>query len=67
MNKDTLKVTQNEDGTFMLEWDPDDDKWSWLNTMTEEQISQIISEHSKEVLSNVEINSIITNDSLDAD
>tara|TARA_B100000925_G_scaffold121499_1_gene90218 strand:- start:408 stop:611 length:204 start_codon:yes stop_codon:yes gene_type:complete len=67
MNKDTLKVTQNEDGTFMLEWDPDDDNWSWLNTMTEEQISQIISEHSKEVLSNVEINSIITNDSLDAD
>ncbi len=67
MTEDTLKVTQNEDGTFMLEWDPEDDNWSWLNTMTEEQISQIISEHSKEVLSNVEINSIITDDSLDAD
>jgi len=67
MNKDSLKVTQNEDGTFMLEWDPDDDTWSWLNTMSEEEISQVISEHLKEVNSNAEINSFITNDSLDAD
>lgn len=67
MNKDSLKVTQNEDGTFMLEWDPDDDTWSWLNTMSEEEISQVISEHLKEVNSNDEINSLITNDSLDAD
>ncbi len=67
MNKDSLKVTQNEDGTFMLEWDPDDDTWSWLNTMSEEEISQVISEHLKEVNSNAEISSFITNDSLDAD
>ena len=31
---DSLKVEQNKDGSFTLEWDKDDPKWSFLNVMT---------------------------------
>jgi hypothetical protein len=39
---DSLKVHQNEDGSFDLEWDKDDPNWSWLNTMTSKEIQSII-------------------------
>lgn len=48
MTEDSLKVEQNEDGTFSLEWNPEDPKWAWLNNMTENEISNIISEHISE-------------------
>ena len=28
---DSLKISQNEDGTFSMEWDKEDPKWKWLN------------------------------------
>ena len=40
--KDSLKVIQNEDGSFALEWDNDDPKWKWLNELTTEQITRLI-------------------------
>ena len=67
MNEDTLQVKSNDDGTFTLEWDPNDEKWSWLNTMTEDEISTIIKEYAQQVINDAEINSIITDDSLDPD
>lgn len=42
---DTFRVTENEDGTFALEWHPDDPKWAWLNDLTQDQI-QIIMEQA---------------------
>ena len=39
---DTMRVSQNEDGTFNIEWHPDDPKWSWLNGMTQEQVQIIL-------------------------
>jgi hypothetical protein len=39
---------QNDDGTFSLEWDPSDDKWSWLNSMTEEEISKLLSDYVRD-------------------
>ena len=39
---DGLKVHQNEDGTFSLEWDKEDPKWSFLNGMTSKEIVAII-------------------------
>ena len=41
MTEDSLKVEQNEDGTFSLEWNPEDPKWAWLNSMSQEEISKI--------------------------
>lgn len=39
---DGLKVTQNEDNTFTLEWDKEDPKWSFLNGLTSKEITAII-------------------------
>ena len=47
---DSLKVEQNEDGTFTLEWDKDDPKWSFLNGMTSQEIQTIIEQAVKEGL-----------------
>ncbi len=64
MNKtDTLKVEQNEDGSFSLEWDPEDPLWSWLNTMTEEEITKIITDYAEQVIND----SLISDDSLNPD
>ena len=39
---DGLKVHQNEDGTFSLEWSKDDPRWSFLNNLTSKEITAII-------------------------
>ena len=39
---DSLKISQNEDGSFTIEWDKQDSKWSWLNGLTSEQIQIIV-------------------------
>ena len=39
---DGLKITQNEDETFTLEWDKEDPKWSFLNGLTSKEITAII-------------------------
>ena len=44
---DGLKIHQNDDGTFSLEWDKDDPKWNFLNGMTSKEIVAIIEEAIK--------------------
>ena len=39
---DSLKVEQNEDGSFTLEWDNEDPTWSFLNGLTSKEITAII-------------------------
>ena len=39
---DGLKIHQNDDGTFSLEWDKEDPKWNFLNGMTSKEIVAII-------------------------
>lgn len=50
---DTLKVTQNEDGTFTMDWDENDPKWSWMNDLTNEQVSIIVQQAIDEMRNNV--------------
>jgi hypothetical protein len=50
MGVDSLKINQNEDGTFTLEWDKDDPKWSFLNGMTSKEIQTIIEQAVKDGL-----------------
>ena len=47
---DSLKVEQNKDGSFTLEWDKDDPQWSFLNGMTTQEIQTIIEQAVKEGL-----------------
>lgn len=42
---DSLKITQNDDGTFQMEWDKKDPTWSFLNHLTSKEI-QIIMEQA---------------------
>ena len=39
---DSLKVSQNEDGTFTLEWDNNDPKWNFLNNLTSKEIQSMV-------------------------
>lgn len=39
---DSLKISQNADGSFSLDWSPDDPKWSWMNSLTSAEIQIII-------------------------
>ena len=39
---DGLKVHQNDDGSFSLEWDKEDPRWSFLNGLTSKEITAII-------------------------
>ena len=48
--KDSLKVDQNKDGTFSLEWDKDDPNWKFLNGMTSREIQEIVNRAIKDQL-----------------
>jgi len=39
-----LNIIQNPDGSFAFEWDPKDERWSWLNGLTDDEIKSIIEE-----------------------
>ena len=47
---DSLKVTENADGSFELVWDDKDPKWSWMNGLTNEQVQIIIKQAIEEEL-----------------
>ena len=47
---DSLKITENEDGSFTIDWDPQDPKWSWLNGLTSKEIQVIVEQAIKEHL-----------------
>ena len=42
MKNDSLKINQNEDKTFSIEWDKNDPSYKFLNNLTQEQIQSII-------------------------
>lgn len=48
--EDSLKVIQNEDGGFTLEWDKNDPKWNFLNGLTSKEIGTMISNVIAEML-----------------
>ena len=47
MMNDSLKVNQNEDGSFTLEWDKQDPNWKFLNDLTSKEIQVIIDQAIK--------------------
>jgi len=52
-NEDSLKVTENDDGSFAIEWDPNDPRYAIFNDMTEEQISEMITHGLREMIEEV--------------
>jgi hypothetical protein len=49
---DSLKIIENADGTFAMEWDKNDQKWNWLNRLTSKEIQVIMEQAIKEELQN---------------
>ena len=47
---DTLKISENSDGSFTMDWDKEDPKWSWLNNLTSKEIQVIVEQAIKEHL-----------------
>ena len=41
-NADSLKIHQNKDGSYSMEWDKQDPNWKWLNNLTSQEIQVII-------------------------
>ena len=50
---DSLKITQNSDKTFIVEWDKQDPKWSWLNGLTSKEIQIIMKQAIKDYLDDI--------------
>ena len=47
MKNDSLAIKQNNDGSFTVEWDKQDENWKWLNDLTSEEIQVIIEQAIK--------------------
>ena len=45
---DTLKITENADGSFTMDWDKEDPKWSWMNSLTSAEIQVIVQQAIKD-------------------
>ena len=37
-----LNIIENPDGSYQFEWDPKDNRWSWLNGLTDQEVKSII-------------------------
>ena len=40
--QNSLKISQNKDGSFSVEWDKKDPKWNFLNNLTSKEIQTIV-------------------------
>jgi hypothetical protein len=49
---DSLKITENADGTFTMDWNKEDPKWSWMNSLTSNEIQVIMKQAINEELQN---------------
>ena len=50
--EDSLKITEQPDGSFEITWDKADPKWAWMNSLTNEQVQIIIKQAINEELQN---------------
>jgi hypothetical protein len=50
--EDSLKITEQPDGSFQMDWDKNDPKWAWMNGLTNEQVQIIIKQAINEELQN---------------
>ena len=42
MKRDSLKINQNNDGSFTAEWDKNEPEWTLLNGKTTKEIQEMI-------------------------
>ena len=49
-----IKVTENEDGSFTLEWNKNNPQWSFLNDMTQEELADFVNQAIENLINKVE-------------
>jgi hypothetical protein len=42
LDESGLNIIENPDSSFAFEWDPKDERWSWMNGLTDKQIKSIV-------------------------
>ena len=42
MQQDSLKINQNKDGSYTMDWDKKDPNWKFLNNLTTKEIQSFI-------------------------
>ena len=42
LHESGLNIIENPDGSFAFEWDPKDERWSWMNVLTDGEIKTIM-------------------------
>lgn len=42
--KNGINITENDDGSFVLEWDQNHPVWSMFNNMTKEEINDYVND-----------------------
>lgn len=47
MKNNSLKIDQNNDGSFTVEWDKQDPEWKWMNDLTSKEIQVMIEQAVK--------------------
>ena len=47
MKNESLRINQNEDGSFTVEWDKEDPDWKWMNNLTTKELEVIIEQSVK--------------------
>jgi hypothetical protein len=47
---DSLTIKQNEDGSYTIDWDPQDPNWKFMNNFTSAEIQCIIQQAVQEEL-----------------
>ena len=55
-----IKVTENEDGSFTLEWNKNNPQWSFLNDMTQEELADFVNQAIENLINKVENNDKIS-------
>jgi len=49
-DEDSLKVTENEDGSLTIEWDSNDPRYALFNGLNEEEMNDLLNEAIKQRL-----------------
>ena len=52
---DGLSITENDDGTFLVEWDENDPRYSIFKGLSEEQINTMIVQGLREIVARSEL------------
>lgn len=53
---DSLKITQNSDGSYEINWDKEDPNWSWMNNLTSNEIQIIVQQAVQDKLNHINEN-----------